>query len=248
MLYDCDNRRIFSADIPFYRERAKKSGGHVLELACGTGRITIPLAEAGINIQGLDYSESMLEVLEEKVRKQPQIIRSYLRFVHGDMRDFALPDTFKLIFIAFRSFQSLKTDEEAQKCLACVHKHMEDDGEFMINVFKPLKEMGDWWVNHQEQLDFQSTLETGEKVTRHSIRRAIDTERRLLYTDYIYRIYHHDGSVEALKDRIRLRYFYGDDLRGLLQNAGFKIAEEYGWYDGTPVDEGSEFIFVCQKA
>ena len=93
-LYDADNRAVFSADIPFYLDRAKELGDKTLELACGTGRITIPLAEEGINIWGLDYSRSMLEVLKAKLNK--------------------VSEKFKLIFIPFRSFQSLEIDKQAQ--------------------------------------------------------------------------------------------------------------------------------------
>jgi ubiquinone/menaquinone biosynthesis C-methylase UbiE len=101
-LYDADNRPIFSADIPFYLERAKKRDGKILELACGTGRITIPMAEAGIHIWGLDYSRSMLEVLKEKAGRLPLTAQKNLHAVFGDMTDFSLPERFKLIFIPFR--------------------------------------------------------------------------------------------------------------------------------------------------
>jgi SAM-dependent methyltransferase len=246
-LYDADNRAVFLADIPFYLERAKKLGGKVLELACGTGRITIPLAKEGINIWGLDYSNSMLDVLKDKTSKLSEKSQHKILGILGDMTDFSLSEQFKLIFIPFRSFQSLETDKQALQCLSCVRNHLEDDGQFIINVFKPIKEIGEWWINLDEHLDFESTIEGGERVTRHSIKKAYDIDKRLLYTDFIYRLYKHDGSVEEYHDSIRLRYFYGDDLRELIKNSGFEINEEYGWYDGTPINEGMEFIFVCSK-
>lgn len=247
-LYDADNRVVFSADIPFYLDRARKLGGKTLELACGTGRITIPLAEEGINIWGLDYSSSMLEVLKAKVSKLSEKSQQNIHTILGDMTDFSLSEKFKFIFIPFRSFQSLETDEQALQCLSCVHRHLEDEGQFIINVFKPIKEIGEWWINLNENLDFESTLEGGEKVTRHSIRKDYDIDKRLLYTDFIYRLYKNDGLIEEYHDSIRLRYFYGDDIRKLITSSGFTIDEEYGWYDGTPVNEGKEFIFVCSKA
>ena len=247
-LYDADNRAVFSADIPFYLERAKELGGKVLELACGTGRITIPLAEAGINIWGLDYSSSMLDVLNDKVSKLFKETQQNIHSILGDMLDFSLSEQFKLILVPFRSFQSLETDEQALECLSCVYNHLEDDGQFIINVFQPLKEIGEWWINLDEHLDFESTLTGGEKVTRHSIKKAYDTQKRLLYTDFIYRLFQQDNSVEEHHDSIRLRYFYGDDLRELIKKSGFEIKEEYGWYDRTPVDAGMEFIFLCGKS
>lgn len=247
-LYDADNRAVFSADIPFYLDRAKNLGGNTLELACGTGRITIPLAEEGIHIWGLDYSSGMLEVLKAKIARLSGESQHNIHTVLGDMTDFSLSEKSKLIFIPFRSFQSLKTDEQALQCLSCVHRHLEKEGQFIINVFNPLKEIGEWWINHDEHLDFESTLESGEKVTRHSIKKAYDLDQRLLFTDFIYRLYKNDGHIEEYHDRIRLRYFYGDDLRELITSSGFKIVEEYGWYDNTPVDEGTEFIFCMQES
>lgn len=246
-LYDADNRAVFSADIPFYLDRAKQLGGKTLELACGTGRITIPLAEEGIQVWGLDYSSSMLEVLKAKIAGLSGESQRNIHTVLGDMTDFSLSEKFKLIFIPFRSFQSLGTDEQALQCLSCVHHHLEKEGQFIINVFKPIKEIGGWWINLDEHLDFESTLESGEKVTRHSINKAFDLDQRLLFTDYIYRLYKNDGQIDEYHDRIRLRYFYGNDLRKLITASGFTIVEEYGWYDGTPVDEGKEFIFVCSR-
>lgn len=105
---------------------------------------------------------------------------------------------------------------------------MEDYGQFIINV--------------------ESILEGGEKVTRHSIRKAYDPNKRLLFKDFTYRLYKNDGFVEEYHDTIRLRYFYGDDIRKLITSSGFTIDVEYGWYDGTPINEGNEFIFVCSKA
>lgn len=247
-LYDADNRAVFSADIPFYLDRAKKLGGKTLELACGTGRITIPLAEEGITIWGLDYSSSMLEVMKAKVNKISEKSQQNIHTVLGDMTNFSLSEKFNLIFIPFRSFQSLETDEQALQCLSSVHQHLEDEGQFIINVFKPIKEIGEWWINLNENLDFESILEGGEKVTRHSIKKAYDIDKRLLFTDFIYRLYKSDELIGEYHDSIRLRYFYENDIKNLITSSGFTIDEEYGWYDGTPVNEGKEFIFVCSKA
>lgn len=247
-LYDADNRDVFTEDIPFYLNKAQHLGGKALELACGTGRVTIPLAEAGIHIWGLDFSKSMLNILEEKKSKLSVGCQQHLHIIHGDMSNFSLSEKFNLIIIPFRSFQALEDDEQAFRCLSHVHQHLEEDGQFIINVFKPIKEFGDWWINTKEKLDFEANYDGYEKVTRHSIRKHYDTTLRLLYTEYIYRLYSRDGDIEEYRDPIRLRYFYEEDIKTLLQQAGFIIEEAYGWYDGTPLNEGNEFIFVCKKA
>ncbi|MWC27372.1 methyltransferase domain-containing protein [Paenibacillus sp. MMS18-CY102] len=170
--YDADNRAVVQADIPFYIDRAQQLGGNVLELACGTGRITIPLAEAGIPVTGLDYSPHMLEVLHGKLQSKPQRTKEHVRTIQGDMTSFTFPEAYSLIFIPFRSFQLLENDEQALQCLNNIACHLDDNGQFILNVFRPDQGFTDTWVRLEEQLDFESELANGEKVTRSSVKRA----------------------------------------------------------------------------
>src|SRR5512141_2383938 len=124
--------RSSSGDVDFYRSLARETGGPVLELGCGTGRVLLPIAREGIACVGLDPSEPMLEDFR---RKGPP---DNLRLVTGSMQYFDLgPDRFALIFSAFRAFQHLLTVEDQLACLAAVRRHLAPGGLFAFDVFAP---------------------------------------------------------------------------------------------------------------
>src|SRR5690606_39167723 len=105
-----------AADVPFYIDLAREAAaaGHpVLELGCGTGRVTIPVARAGVEVVGLDNAPAMLDVARRKAGGAP-----IPRWVLGDMADFRLEERFGLVLIPFRSFLLLLTVEEQKRCLA----------------------------------------------------------------------------------------------------------------------------------
>src|SRR3989304_2932923 len=122
-------------DIPFYVGLAKEAAaaGHaVLELACGTGRVTIAIAEAGLPIVGLDASPAMLGRARHKTEG-----RDNPRWVDGDMRDFRLDERFGLVIIPFRSFLHLLTVADQKACLAHIREHLAEGGRLALNVFNP---------------------------------------------------------------------------------------------------------------
>ena len=114
-------------DIPFYVKEALDSGGDVLELGCGTGRVTIPIAQAGINIVGLDFSEAMLDIARSKAEGLPGN-SGELSLQLGDMRDFDLGRQFSLIIIPFRGFLSLLSVEDEISTLREIRRHLLPDG------------------------------------------------------------------------------------------------------------------------
>ena len=92
-------------DVPFFVEAAQESGGPVLEVGCGTGRILIPTARARIEIVGLDLSFHMLDVCRKRLLKEPKDVQSRVQLVEADMRHFALGQAFRLVTTPFRPFQ-----------------------------------------------------------------------------------------------------------------------------------------------
>src|SRR5262245_48031980 len=91
-------------DLQFYVEEAQKAGSPALELGCGTGRILIPVAEAGVEIVGLDLSDDMLAIARRKVDALPEEVRGRIEIVRGDMRTFSLGRRFRLVIIPYRAF------------------------------------------------------------------------------------------------------------------------------------------------
>ena len=155
-LYDLDQRDITQDDIPFYLEYASKLSGSILELACGTGRVTIPLANEGYNIWGIDLSKEMLGQLKVKMENLQEEVKQRIHIIQADMTNFELGRAFTLIIIPFRSFQSLTSEEQQKACLHTINRHLSEDGHFIIDVFKPYAHLDKSWIQ-PEVLDWEWT-------------------------------------------------------------------------------------------
>lgn len=242
-LYDLDPREITRDDIPFYRKRADETGGSVLELGCGTGRIAIPLAEDGHEIWGVDLSEEMLAQLREKATRLPASVAARLHVLHGDMTRFDLGRKFALVIVPFRAFQSLTERTQQERCLECIQGHLSEQGQFIMHVFRPYKVLDESWVQ-PESFDWEVVdPRTGMRVRRYERRKRIDLDRQVLYVDLVYRV---EGSAEDVVEPLSLSYFYEEQMRSMLQAKGFRVMEEFGYFDERPMAGGPELIFVCQ--
>ncbi|MHC5011848.1 MAG: class I SAM-dependent methyltransferase, partial [Planctomycetota bacterium] len=152
-------------DVAFYAELAEQSGGPVLELACGTGRVVWPLAEAGFDVVGLDRSRPMLRRAEAKRRDHAPEVAARVSLVHGDMTSFQREERFGLIFVAFRSFQALLTPEDEQEALRRIHEHLRPGGRLALHLFDPRLE---WCVEGEIDPPFKGRAgtvpDTGHEV------------------------------------------------------------------------------------
>ncbi len=123
-------------DTQFYLEPARESAaqGHsVLELACGTGRVTLPNAREGIEVVGLDNAAAMLDIARRKASSDGIA----MTWVEADMRDFDLARRFGLMIMPYRSFLHLLTDADQRSCLDTVLRHLKPRGRFALNFFAP---------------------------------------------------------------------------------------------------------------
>lgn len=246
-LYDFDNRDIVKSDIAFYLEYAAKYPGAILELACGTGRVSLVLAQNGCQIQGIDLSERMLEQFELKLRDQPKWVRDNIRLDKCDMSNFQLNQDYSLIIAPFRAFQSLTSEESQRNCLKCVYQHLANQGIFIINVFKPYTTMDESWV-YPEMIQWEVIDEkTGNKIIKKHRGPKIDVKRQIIYPEMIYQVIEPGGKLTEVFEPLELKYFYYDQLKDLLEAEGFEIKEEYGYYDKANISDGNELIFICGK-
>lgn len=123
------DRKLFDDPLPFYRDQALKSGGPVLELGCGTGRICAEIAQNGIAVEGLDLSEAMLAIARQKYPAQ--------RFHHADMCDFDLGRPFALIIIPFRGLQEIVTARGQRAALERAFAHLMPGGRLVFDLIDP---------------------------------------------------------------------------------------------------------------
>jgi SAM-dependent methyltransferase len=248
--YDLEYGRL-GEDLPFYTDLARETGGPVLELAIGTGRVSLPIAREGIRVVGLDSSPAMLEVLAGKLEKEPDLPLSW---VEGDMRDFDLSEMgpFKLITCPARAFLHLVTIEDQLATLACIRRHLDDDGIFAGNLFFPALsviqrgyEGPHCWVYGDEYVD----PDTGLRVIVSHMNRH---DPRTQFIRAQFRHEHMSESGEILETEIReheLSWIWPRELEHLLARAGFRIEALYGDYDRTPFPEASnELLWVARKA
>jgi SAM-dependent methyltransferase len=237
-------------DVAFFVEAAKESGGPVLEVGCGTGRILIPTARAGVEIAGLDLSPHMLAVCRERLKTEPEQVCSRVRLVEGDMRHFELSGTFSLVTLPFRPFQHLTTVGDQLACLACIHHHLETGGKLILDIFNP-------WLEALARQNFGEEMAEEPEFTmpdgRHVIRRHKITSRdvfnQINYVELIYYVTHPDGRQERLVQSFPMKYLFRFEAEHLLVRAGFEVEQLYADYDKSPYGSKypGELIFVARK-
>src|SRR3954470_9386576 len=127
----------FDGDLPLYRELAAAQGGEVLELACGSGRVLVPLVRAGNRVMGLDASAAMLALAREKLVAAGSEVAERARLVEDDMRDFRLGHTFDFALVAVKSFAYLQTAADQLEALACIASHLRPGGLLALDLLHP---------------------------------------------------------------------------------------------------------------
>ena len=136
LIYDQYNHGRYEQELEFYSQELASCTGPVLEVACGTGMILLPLLKQGIDIYGFDLSRQMLQQLYRKAEAE-HLFNIRRRVTQQNMIDFQIDVEFKAIIIPGQSFLHLPTQEDQLACLQNIHRHLCDDGTFMLNFFTP---------------------------------------------------------------------------------------------------------------
>lgn len=237
-------------DVRLFVEAAVESGGPVLEVGCGTGRVLLPTARGGVSITGLDISEHMLDVCRAALKDETREVQERVNLVQGDMRDFDLGRKFALITTPFRPFQHLITTKDQIRCLKTIHKHLEPGGTFVLDIFNPSlagitadnlgKEMG---------AEPEFTTPEGIKVRRFNKTIQRDHFKQVLDVELIYYLTHPDGREERIIHAFQMRYLFRYEAEHLLARCGFEVLELYTDYSKNPYGSKSpgELIFFAGK-
>ncbi len=236
--YDSQHKR-YIPDIPFWIRQARKYGEPILELACGTGRIAITLAEKGFQVTGIDISESMLS----KAIKKSSLKKINVEWVKADMRDFSLRKKFSLIILPFNSVCHLLSLEDIEGCFSSARKHLKTGGRFIIDVFNP----------HLNTLLREPTKRyphttyvnpDGKEIVKVTQTNIYDDAAQINRIKLYYRIGHQKEKIEELNMRI----FYPQEIDALVKYNGFIIERKIGNYDETIFKSGSpKQIIVCHR-
>jgi len=238
--YDLENRDKVE-DIPFYLKQIKKYGEPVLEIACGTGRITIPVREQGIQITGLDISGPMLAFAKKKAASKDV----HIEWVRADYRNFNLDKKFALILLPFNSIAHLHSLESIESCFYSVKKHLKDSGRFVIDIFNPrldilLRDPSKRYpVAEYPDPDGRGTV----TITENNIYDSATQINRIKW------YFHTENEKEKSVEELNMRIFFPQELDALLHYNGFEIESKFGNYDETPFKTSSpiQLIIACPK-
>jgi len=238
-------------DVDFYVDEARRSGGPVLELGCGTGRVLIPIARAGVDIAGLDASAAMLDRCRERMAGESGGVRSRVTLVKGDMRAFHLGRRFPLVMIPFRPFQHLLPIDDQLACLRCVHDHLDQGGRLILDLFNPSIDL---LANRPLGVEISEgdpfTMPDGRHVARSFRIVGADRFAQVNQVELMYNVTHPDGRTERRVHAFAMRYLFRFEAEHLLARAGFEVEQLYAGYDRSPYGSTypGELIFVAKRA
>jgi SAM-dependent methyltransferase len=235
-------------DVNFYRDAAREYGDPVLELGCGTGRVTMALAEAGKRVTGLDLSERMLEHAVKKRGALRVEARERVHLAQGDMTRFDLGEKFRLVIIPFRPFQHLLEVDQQMDCLECVQKHLAPGGRLILDVFQTDPERMHDPVHMREALITEYKTADGREVRISERVAAFHRAGQRNDVEMIFSIKHKEGKQERLVFAWTLRYFFRFEVAHLLARCGFRVKAEFGNFDRSALEDVSpEMIYVAER-
>jgi SAM-dependent methyltransferase len=221
--YDPWSRSV-TEDVGFYVDRTRASGGPVVELAVGTGRIAVPIAEAGIAVIGVDSSSEMLAVARQRAAVAGVSHLVDLRL--GDLRDPPVPERVPLVICPFRSLLHMETEPEKLRALRAAHGLLAPGGRFVFDVFSPsredIEETHGRWLEREPGIEERALWDESSRTLSLSVRSGDVTETFGLHW-------------LSLPEWLRL-----------LDEAGFEVDTVYGWFDLRPFDGEEDMIFVCR--
>ena len=235
--YDGFWGRIYAAEekpreseIVWLVRKAEEEGSPVCELACGAGRLTIPLAERGIEVIGMDLSKTLIEHANLMLKSLPVEVAQRARFVRGDLRQFDLGQRFPFIFIFFGGFEHLTDPTDHRRSLRCIRKHLELNGLLEIEVMSPSAAPKEYFEEPRIGAEKRRVIESeGVEVTEREMVWWGDAKRYYCKTEAWVR--HDDGREEVHKCQLSMWAFTLDEIRGLISECGFRVEQILGAHE-----------------
>jgi SAM-dependent methyltransferase len=225
------------AEIPFFRRHASRAAGPVLEIACGTGRLTLPIARDGVDITGLDVSRPMLE----QARRKSAAANLPVAWVEQDCRELHLERTFALIFSATNAMQHLLDFASVGAFLRSAARALQPGGQLIIDVFNP--DVAQLARTPATRYPHKSFMTTQGATLRVEVASEYHADTQVLHFDLFYL---GDGQLLRTK-RVNMRCFFPEELLALCRLNGLEITRRYGDYDeGEFTSTSPKQILFCQ--
>jgi SAM-dependent methyltransferase len=247
--YDWENAQTLGKrDVPFWRRLVRRSmeewpahTRRVLELGCGTGRVTFPLAGNAVPIVGIDRSAEMLRRAHARKRRlrKPRPIH----LIRGDIRQLPFaPATFPLVIAPYGILQSLLEERDLAETLQAVHACLAPGGVFGLELVADLPA----WREYSNRVTLRGRRPNGARITlRESVRQ--DRRRKLTVFDQVYEE-RYGTKVATKRFTLTFRTLTVHEMASRLQAAGFDAVTLLGDYRGSPWDLRAEaWILLAQK-
>ncbi len=240
--YDADYGAI-DDDLDFYRELARRSGGRVLEVMCGSGRLLAPLARAGLRVVGIDISGAMLA--RARVRLQAAGLLDRVELIEGDICARAPQGPFGLAIVAINSFMHLPGTAEQLAALGTIHAALRPGGLLALDLFNPDPRA---LAEHHGALvlDKVFTLGDGTRVQKF-VAQQTDLAGQMNYVTFFYDELDAQGRVTRSTLPFTMRWLYRFELEHLLARAGFALEAVYGSYDLDPYISSSDLMLAVAR-
>ena len=237
--YDIEEGERSAQRIEYYCELARSVGEPVLEIACGSGLVTIPIAALGLDVTGVDLSRPMLR----HARKKAEAQHLSIRWVEADARSFDLGRQYKFIYLTGNAFQAFLLREDQETLLASVKKHLVPDGIFAFETRNPSGH--DLTDQLKEEFDQSYTSVEGYQVSVYSIQRYDALAQIIYWTSY--RRWN-DGERDHSKEtHIACRFTHSQELEAFLHYNGFQVIQQYGDWDKQALSASSpSIISICK--
>ena len=248
--YDYVPAYVDRSDVTFFVDAALESGGPVLEVGCGTGRVLLPTARAGIEITGLDLSPRMLGVLRRRLAAEAPETQTRVRLVEGDMRRFDLGERFALATIPFRPFQHLVTVEDQMSCLQAIWRSLTPGGRLILDLFNPsLPALLDNSRSEEQPPEPEVLLPDGRRFYRTWRRTGIDLFNQVQQVEMYYYVTHPDGRQERGVHAFPMRWLFRFEAEHLLARCEFEVETVFADYEKNPYGSKypGELIFLARK-
>src|SRR5262245_17619836 len=220
-LYDPWSASV-TEDVAFYLEEARRSGGPVVELGVGTGRIAVPIAAEGIRVIGVDSSRGMLEVCARRAALAG--VEIDLRV--GDVREPPVLERVPLVICPFRSLLHMHTDGDRRAVLAAVSELLAPKGRFVFDVFTPgaddIAKTHDRWLEREPGIFERAHWDESSRTLTLTVRGS-------------------DGETT-----MALAWLAPAEWRRLLEECGFEVEACYGWFDRTPFTGGDDTVWIAR--
>lgn len=246
--YDAEyqSNDVLDHDVPFMLRHMPRRRQRVLELCCGTARASIPVAQAGHRVVGVDYDPRLLKIADRK-RESVGLKTSDLSFIRQNVLNLELNERFDFAFLLFNTFLTFTTLTMQDRLLNRVARHLKPGGRFWIDVFYPdLTLLAEPYHGHCDSATFY-VHELNRSVHRTTEIRRSEKKPQVQEMTFHYTWADADGRLNHQTIEFELTWMFPRELQRVLECHGFEVEKMYGDYSARPVHPDSPRIIVCAR-